>query len=214
MMAEHEWRLDDDDEVRLRFDAAEVYPYAFGGAKARIRGRRIDGEGFPMVSVAWDREDFRTEGQTDGWYYESHFDKRKVKGMDDETRKALGMMSEALQKLAGDEPAEPAPNLAPRLREPEEPRTPEDDVNARYLENLELGVDAARNAEAFALVILNSEKDSTGVTLFEPALVVGYKDEPSFVFLGSQLTRYGSALHGQIATNLASRLMVEENDQK
>jgi hypothetical protein len=62
-----------DSIVELKGDVADIYARAYPGSKAIVRKGRIDEDGFSLVYVEWDKDDWRYNGQTDGWTYTNHF---------------------------------------------------------------------------------------------------------------------------------------------
>src|ERR1700692_3942160 len=62
-----------DSIVELKGDVADIYTRAYPGSKAIVRKGRIDEDGFSLVYVEWDKDDWRYNGQFDGWTYTNHF---------------------------------------------------------------------------------------------------------------------------------------------
>lgn len=205
-MAEPEWEIPKDAYVRLLEQPSTLYPYAWAGSKGWVKKHRFNDIGdFPLVWIQWDREDWRVDGQPDGWYFESHFEpiKNEEKNVDDATRKQLASVAESLVKLAEGDDSDKKDAAEEAVRA----------TNEAYAEQLEAAVDAARDAEAFVFIAVSShpQAENPQVRIFEPVVVEGHTNEPARIMLGTQVSRLGTIFHVESADFFARSLVDKES---
>jgi hypothetical protein len=60
--------------VELKGEAEDLYREATSPARARVKRFRVDEYGYDKVYVEWDKDHWRSQGESDRWTYASHFD--------------------------------------------------------------------------------------------------------------------------------------------
>lgn len=190
----------DDTKVRLKDEVADIYPWAAGGAKGWVRKHRTDEyDAFQLVWVAWDPNDWRVNGQPDGWYFEKNFESiEDDMALDDDTRKQLAAVAESLAKIASGDDPEPGPEAT---------EASEDDTKA-YMAALEQAVEAARGGEAFVLFSVLSEPhpENPQIKIYNPIGFSGHLSEEARIMLSSQVSIAGARAHYEAAVGYAEAI--------
>jgi hypothetical protein len=144
---EHRTRLNS--RVRIKGDVTHMYPAARAYGEARVKGKRHDDLGYPLIFVEWDKDHWAYSGEEDGWTLEAHFDLVEDQMEEKDLVKAL---SDLVKKFE-------------RKEEPEEVNVeniddPDDEPS--YDEMLEAALEDARDGEGF--VVFVARKEAVGDT--------------------------------------------------
>jgi hypothetical protein len=121
--------------VKLKGDFAELYNRACVGSRGIVRFAKTDRDGFPMVFIEWDKDDWRYNGQDDNWTFASHFDlvkapakEIKPRGIKIDERQLDSQIGEYIQEIenafeeVGDSEGFMVLSVH-RMRNPEDPGT-------------------------------------------------------------------------------------------
>lgn len=119
------------DKVELLAGKESVYPRALLNSRGTVHRTKVDEDGFEQVYVVWDREEWRYNGEKDGWTFADHF--RVI------------------------EEAEILPT-AEELDVPPTIDSYDEAVVAEYLDTLMLACDKASESDAFFFVMLKRDE--------------------------------------------------------
>lgn len=174
--------------VRLGLQGQDsLYAHAYAGSEGWIRDHKHDDLGYPLVRVEWDKTHWAYNGEKDQWTYESHFEpvESTMSELPD------GVTPEMLQAFS-----DFMKSQRDTIETPEQQQKKE--LEARFQEVLEGGLEFASESEAFVLMaIKRAEDDEQGLPTYAPRLYVSSRTPESGLLLDMQVAKYAATAHAR-----------------
>lgn len=150
----------------------DVYFNAVAQSKAVVRKRKVDEDGFPMIFVEWDRDDWRYNGERNGWTLESHF----------------RMVDEEAEPPQDEIDASPTANWVVRALEEVADEAKEE---SEYTQEMESALELLLESNSFMLIVTKRLGHNNEIIV--PAVISGSKDQTGHHLLEAQLLQIAAA---------------------
>lgn len=133
--------------VRLKNGPDIVYSRTWVGSQGEVRDYKIE-DGFEMFYIKWDHEDWRYNGQQDGWTFANHFELKSLPHEKPEEESQTKTIAKSNKRLKNRK-------LDPKVEE--------------YIDELEDAFGAASGSEGFLVLSVSRSRNSErGITDFIP----------------------------------------------
>ena len=185
--------------VALKPGADEVYLAAVVGTEGWIRDSKVDGDGFEMVKIEWDKDHWRYQGQPDGWTYADHFN-----------------------EIGPPSPGTPNPNpQAPAQEKSDDdviaklPEQSEEEVE-NYIDQLSEAMEACSEGEAFMVITVKKapHPENPGEMVYMPSLFQANTSKEAAMLLDIQLAECASASYQEMVFQLLNAMRKDDPPQR
>jgi hypothetical protein len=182
-------------KVKLKSDCTQFYQlgtskleegepvFVTEGSEAFVMAHRKDDDEFDIVLVKWNRDDWRYQGQPDGWAYPAHFEVIEAarEAPETPTEEEKVVLSDMVKKAMAK-----AEDQCPHCGQSTSEHTDEEKVRENYLNILGTAVNKAAPGEGFMLLTV-VEENREGVVTLVPHLYSGAMNDEAAILLEAQL---------------------------
>jgi hypothetical protein len=207
-----DFKFQEQQRVRLRYDRAELYRRAFGGSEGIVVDRKKDEVGFPMILVKWDKDHWTYNGEEDMWTFEDHFDAvEEITLPEKNDHDADLQLRDALINFLTDWGKDtPGPVSEDAAEDDSE------DGEHSYGEVVQAAFDSVLDGEAFMVVSVKRSQDPATKNadhfMLVPEVFSFYKTEESGILLETQLSQVAAVTHQDLAGLVLTQIMRERRD--